>query len=364
MRRVTRALLAALRRFFGGSPTPDARFTAERGVTARAGAPASTRTAAPDPAPRAPLRDRPAEAAPTMRLAHAERGSFDGNADRRFTALLLGVPSLRAGEAEPAERRVIERIRELVHDGAEANLLPRLPVVLPRLISIVRRDDVAARELAERLSLDPTLVGEVVRLANSPRYRTSREISDLQDAVIVLGQRGLIQIVIAATMRPIFDARHGRFSRIAGSLVWDLAQRRSAACATLSEEADRFHAYLAGMVADIGMIVALRVLDDDYPETRAPDSEAFHDALADAVARLSGRIARHWDFHPRVCAAVERRAGSRPIGRDDDLVRALRTADRVSKFHLLAPGLGEAELESLSEPERRCYLELERSFAT
>jgi HD-like signal output (HDOD) protein len=265
-------------------------------------------------------------------------------------------------EIEPAEKRIIESIRELVHDSAEPNLLPRLPVVLPRLMSIVRRDDVAARELADRLALDPTLVGEVVRLANSPRYRTSREISDLQDAVIVLGQRGLIQIVIAATMRPIFDARHGRFSQTAGTLVWDLAQRRSAACATLCDETDRFHAFLAGMVADIGMIVALRVLDDDYADARAPDTEAFHDALADGVARLSARIARQWEFHPRVCTAVDRRAGSRLLGKDDDLARALRTADRVSKFHVLAPGLAGAALDCLSDQERQCYLELERSF--
>jgi HD-like signal output (HDOD) protein len=358
MRSVTMAWLAALRRFFGGSPTPDARFTAESG--ARDGGPVPAATVASDPRTSA----RIAGQTPLLQTAQAQAGPFDGSADRRFTALLLGVDALRAAGIEPDEQRVIERIRDLVHDSAEINLLPRLPVVLPRLISIVRRDDVAARELAERLSLDPTLVGEVVRLANSPRYRTSREISDLQDAVILLGQRGLFQIVIAATMRPIFDVQHGRFSRIARTLVWDLAQRRSAACAALCDEADRFHAFLAGMVADIGMIVALRLLDDDYAPARAPDTEAFHDALADAVARLSGRIARQWDFHPRVCAAVDRRAGSRLVGADDDLARALRTADRVSKLHLLAPGLGGAALDPLSEPERQCYLELERCFAT
>jgi HD-like signal output (HDOD) protein len=341
------AWLAALRKWFGGGPTPDARFIADTAGRARDGTLAQVGTVT---------------AKTSVLVDVRQSGPFDGNPDRRFSARLLATEPLRTGAIEPVEQRAIERIRELVHDGAEANLLPRLPVILPRLISIVRRDDVAARELAERLSLDPTLVGEVVRLANSPRYRTSREISDLQDAVIVLGQRGLIQIVIAATMRPIFDARHGRFSRTAGTLVWDLAQRRSSACAALSDEADRFHAFLAGMVADIGMIVALRVLDDEYVGARAPDTEAFHDALAEVVARLSGRIARQWEFHPKVCAAVERRAGSRPAGKDDDLVRALRVADRISKFHLLAPGLDEAALDGLSEPERRCYIELERSF--
>jgi HD-like signal output (HDOD) protein len=334
------AWLASLRRFFGGSPTPEARYTAVMDVS-----------------------DRPSELAPAAHQTLAEPGPFDSSADRRFTAALLGVDQLRVAKAEPAEQRVLERLREVVGDRAEANLVPRLPVVLPRLISVVRRDDVGASELAERLSLDPTLVGDAVRLANSPAYRTSREITNLHDAVIVLGQRGLIQIVIGAAMRPIFDVRHGRFSRIAGTRVWDLAQRCAAACATLcAQETDPFHAYLAGMVADIGMIVALRVLDDEYEEGPAPDTEEFHEALRDVVAKLSGRIARQWDFHAKVCVAVERRAATERHGVDNELVRALRTADRISKLHLLAPGLGGGVLTGLSDPERRCYGELERMF--
>jgi HD-like signal output (HDOD) protein len=362
MLRVTMAWLAALRRFFGGRPTPDARFTAKRGVSGRDGGRVPVGSVIRDPGTSLSFGSEPV---PALQPARPASGPFEGNADRRFTALLLGVAALRAAAAEPAERRAIERIRQLLHDGAEANLLPRLPVVLPRLISIVRRDNVAASELTERLSLDPTLVGEAVRLANSPAYRTSREITNLQDAVIVLGQRGLIQIVIGAAMRPIFDARHGRFSQLAGTKVWDLAQRCAIACATLcAGEADPFHAYLAGIVADIGMIVALRVLDDEYREARPPDTEEFHDALRDAVAKLSGRIARQWDFHPKVCVAVERRVATERAGMDTDLVVALRAANRLSKFHLMAPGLGGAELAGLSEPERRCYLDLERAFGS
>lgn len=343
---MTIAWLASLRRFFGHRPTLNARPSDK-----------------PDSIATVAFGERPGEARLASQQIDSEPDPFDASADRRFTARLLGLTELRAAEAGPAERQVIEGIQKLANEGAEANILPRLPVVLPRVISIVRRDDVAAREMAERLALDPTLVGEVVRLANSPRYRTSREITNLQDAVVVLGQRGLIQVVIGATMRPIFDAGHGRFSRTAGSLVWDLAQRRSAACPKLcGDDTDPFHAYLAGMVADIGMIVALRVLDDEYVETQAPDSEDFHDELADAVARLSGRIARQWELHAKVCSAIERRASTRPVASRDSLLLALRTADRISKLHLLARGLADPELARLSEPERLCYVELERSF--
>ncbi|HEX4585123.1 MAG TPA: HDOD domain-containing protein [Burkholderiaceae bacterium] len=288
---------------------------------------------------------------------------LEGDPDRRFTALLLGVGNLRPTPAEPAELRALARIEAILQEGRESNLIPRLPVVLPRLIGLVRRDDVSPRELAERLSHDPALVGEVVRLANSPRFRPSRDIANLQEAVIALGQRGLGQLVTNAVMRPIFDTRQGRFSRSAGTRLWDLTERCSFACANLcGNAADPFQAYLAGMVANIGLIAALRVLDSGYRESKPPDTEGFHDALRDVVARLSARIARQWDFPPNVCEAVARGTTSGSGLGDEELAWALQTADRASKWHVLMPGLAGAALTGLTESERRCYVGLERAF--
>jgi HD-like signal output (HDOD) protein len=288
---------------------------------------------------------------------------FEQSADRLFTARLIGVANLRPGEAGPAERRVIERLAALGREADDPNLVPRLPVVLPRLLGLVRRDDVSPRELVERLSDDPTLVGEVVRVANSPRYRIARDVADLQEAVIMLGQRGLVQIVISAAMRPIFDARQGRFSGIAGMTLWDLTQRCSHACADLCDQsADRFQAFLSGMGANVGLIAALRVLDSVYTEAQAPDTEGFHDALCAVCAKLSGRIALQWGFTRAVCQAIERRGDGQAGASEDRFTRTLSVADRIAKWHVLNPGLAASALTSLTEAERRSYLGLQRAF--
>ncbi len=348
------ALLATLRRLLAGSRTPSAEGPDRAGVVSGS---AELRPGEPSAS----------EAKPGTRT-NAGGGAgrlhpFEEDPDQRFTALILGVGELRRVEAGTSERRVIDRIGELAQGSLDPTLVPRLPVVLPRLIGLVRRDDVSPRELAEKLSHDPALVGDVVRLANSPRYRTTRDVASLQEAVIALGQRGLAQLVTNAVMRPIFDTRHGRFSRGAGTTLWELTERCSLACDVLcADHPDRFHAYLAGMVANIGFIAALRVLDSEYPDAQPPDSEGFHVALSEAVAKLSGHIARQWEFHPDVCRAVAARAlrGDEPAR--DDLTRTLHAADRISKWHVLAPGLTGAALAALDGSERRCYLELERAF--
>ncbi|KAI1696620.1 HDOD domain-containing protein [Ditylenchus destructor] len=50
-----------------------------------------------------------------------------------------------------------------------------------------------------------------MRLANSPRYRPEREITDLSGAVFLLGQQGLNQLVMSVALRPIFNQAKGRY---------------------------------------------------------------------------------------------------------------------------------------------------------
>ena len=114
---------------------------------------------------------------------------------------------------------------------------------------------------------------------------------------------------------------------------------------------------------NVGLMAALRVLDSLYTEPQAPDTEGFHDALCAAAAKLSGRIALQWGFTRAVCQAIERRGDPQAGMSEDRFTRTLSVADRISKWHVLNPGLPASSLTGLSEPERRCYLELERAFS-
>jgi len=289
--------------------------------------------------------------------------------DRRFSALLLGAADLQSSPMQTSEREVVQAIDHLLLDPGDSALLPRLPAVLPRLISLVRRDDSSSRELTDSLGRDPTLVGEVIRIANSPRYRTERDITNLQDAVVMVGQRGLVQLLIQATMRPIFELDGSRLNQAHCSLPWLLTERCAHACGQLAGHGsgiDPFHAYLAGMVANLGWIPALRQFGTVYRAPEAPVTIEFHDALALAAARLSGSIARQWSFHEDVCEAVDRAAPGGATGGvnapADRLAEALQIALRLAKWQLLAPAWTDADLEGLPDPERRCCLELQRTF--
>lgn len=253
-----------------------------------------------------------------------------------FSALLFGVATLEQRQPTPLEQALLGRLAELARTAGEVPLVPRMPAVLPRLIRLLRRDDVALHELTELLGREPALLGEVMRVANSPYYRGTQTLTSLEAAVAQLGQRGIHDVVGRAVMAPVFDLRPGRFNPAAGTLLWDQADACARTCAReCAGDADRFDAYLAGMVGNTGLIVALR-LADQQAAGAVPASQAFHDQLGALSARLSARVARQWRLPDAVVQAVESLALPAPAADGPGLAAALRRADRAGKAEVMA----------------------------
>ncbi|SEL50574.1 HD-like signal output (HDOD) domain, no enzymatic activity [Roseateles sp. YR242] len=280
----------------------------------------------------------------------------------RFSARLFGFQRLRDVPPHPQEAPLLQRLH--ARSGADwAELLPRLPAVLPQLLRLMRRENLSSRELVDLLSRDPSLVGELMRMANSAMYRPEREITDLASAVMVIGHEGLNQVVLRVTMRPIFNQdRQGRFSRQAGTLPWDLSERCAFAAMCLSPPGDeRFAAYLAGLGAQVGLMALLRVLDG-LPVGQRPslDREGLHRQLLPLTADWSARIVTHWGFPGRVAEAIAVRPGQ---GAEVAVLAAIvREAHAVALRHLLQPGLTASQLGDWSLAQQRAYAALEERF--
>jgi HD-like signal output (HDOD) protein len=204
-------------------------------------------------------------------------------------------------------------------------------------------------------------VSEVIRIANSPRYRATRAMGSLQDAVMVLGQNGMNQLVTNVAMRPVFSMQTGRFSQAAKTHLWEQAARCAHACAYLrGHSADQFEAYLAGMIINAGLIPALRVLDQCYVGPRAPDTVAFHEGFLKLGLKISANIAKEWNFPEGVSQAVESLGAEPAPLAPVHLAVALRSADQVSKRHVLAS----AQALPVQAEDDPCFAELERVFGT
>lgn len=276
---------------------------------------------------------------PSLPVSADARATNDQPVDERieqaFMGMVLGVHSPQNAPLNDFERRALKAFTALLDsDLADNRLIPRLPSVLPRLMSYFRDPSTTSRELAELIGQDIVSVSEVIRLANSPFYRRASEARSLEQAVLVLGERGLRQLVANLLVRPIFSERQGHFSAIAGLLLWEQSEKTALIASALArqERGDEFNAYLAGISSNLGLLIGCRVLDSLFDGNQTPSSVAFRAQWLGVARQLTARVARAWEFPAATCAVLTQLGKLEPSRLPPEAMR-LYSAQRLSQFH-------------------------------
>ncbi|MEW6371631.1 MAG: HDOD domain-containing protein [Pseudomonadota bacterium] len=253
--------------------------------------------------------------------------------DLAFYRWLAGAAG--GGTAPALEALVLGELARLAHAPAQAAaLMPRVPAVIPELLRSLRDESVSGADLARMIAQDVVLVGEVIREANSSWYRPPTPVRTIEGALLLLGRNGLRMLLARVAFRPVFKLQGGRLVAQAAPQVWSQSERCAFAASTLAPSfgADPFEAYLAGLVQNVGLLVALRLIDQAEGGAALPDSPAFARGLLGQARRLSHGIALHWQFPENVAGAIVEEES----GHASALARVLATGDRLAKLRLLA----------------------------
>lgn len=300
-------------------------------------------------------RATPASAAAAFVPAAVPRSDIDALFHRWLTGAAVRPPV-------PASAQVLlDELERLAQSpGAGAHLVPRVPAVIPQLLRSLRDDSLSAGDLSRMLAQDVVLVAEVIRGANSPFYSPSAPVKTIEGAVMLLGENGMRLLLARVAFRPVISTQSGTLARLAAPHAWRQAEKCAVAANLLAPRlhANPFEAYLAGLMQNVGLIVAFRLFDQLNPDLVLPQSDAFYDALVKHARTLSARIAGMWEFPPAVARAIGE--AGQPIS---PLARTLALADRIAKLRMLvdAGQLDERDpgvLADLDETALACYRQL------
>jgi HD-like signal output (HDOD) protein len=219
-----------------------------------------------------------------------------------------------------------------------AALVRRMPGLVPQLLQSLRSDGFSGAALSRTISSDVVLVAEVIRLANSSFQGTGTTISSVEHAVILIGQEGLRQLITGVAFRPIIDIHSGHYTRSLAPRLWVHAERCGIANRQLAEAMgiDPFDAFLAGLVQNVGLIVALRIMDQVAKGAPELGSEVFCAHLARAARALAVSIAHEWDFPPAVTTALGEQGSTRKGVQLSPLGRLVMMTDYLAKLQTLA----------------------------
>lgn len=265
-----------------------------------------------------------------------------------------------SGYDAPAEieARILDLVRRLARQpGEAANLVPRVPEAIPRLLESLNDEDTSVTELSRQVAQDVVLVAEVIREANSAYYRPISPVKNVEAAIMMLGQNGLRMLLARIAFRPLIQMQPDGFARQAAPQLWNQSVGCALAASLMAPglSASVFESYLAGLMQNVGMVVALRLSDRVCQNGKVPSSDAFGLALMADSRQLSAAIARHWAFPDTVAEAIAT-AGTPAASQ---LGQALTLGDRIAKLNLLVGARVIEEEDSLVTDgldnfQRRC----------
>jgi HD-like signal output (HDOD) protein len=310
------------------------------------------------------LKTRPDAGAPTPPAAAAEQAQADPPGGATEAAYYRWLTASAAVEASAdTEERILAEIRALAgNPGAAAGLVPRVPEVVIQLLRSLDDEGASNAELARQVAQDVVLVAEVIREANSAYYRPITPVKNAEAAIMMLGQNGLRMLLARLAFRPIVNMQAEGFARRAAPHVWDQSVKCALAASLMAPgvTAGVFESYLAGLMQNVGLIVAFRLADRVTGDGSVPASAEFGARLLACSRELSAGIARHWDFPQEVADAIAQ-AGAPG---EAVLAQALAQGDRIAKLRILidAHVLDEDDAlvsEGLSNFQRRCLGKLE-----
>ncbi len=247
----------------------------------------------------------------------------------QFLPWLFNTAPLTEASLFPVEQRALAEIQKtLALPTIPDNLLPRASALVPQLIALLRQTSLPLPAIAERVTKDARLSAEVMRLANTPYYRTQGDVANLQQAITLIGSGGLQRVIARVVLKPIFQGDMGM--QVAGAVerMWEHSELLAQHTAALAESAGQlaFDAYLGGLLHDTGWKVAFCALERAGITLDFPASNHFAHALTEQAHRLFGQVTHGWGITPGFTAFA---ADARDNGLTDSthpMAGVLRTA--------------------------------------
>ncbi len=207
------------------------------------------------------------------------------SAQLRGTALTTYIKGLRRPLGKYEQSEIIVNI---------VRNIPKLPLHITLLIDLLATERASAKDVADLAKQDPSLVVDILKAINSPRYGLQKEISDVSYAITYMGFNEVYQIAISrGLMKSIPDSdefreiyRHSLFlSYIAYELCQSYDKNRAPLLSTIA------------LLHDIGETVLLLL------QRQNPKWSLFIEMLD--PSKLGAMLLKQWNIPRQVCVTVE-----------------------------------------------------------
>ena len=219
-----------------------------------------------------------------------------------------------------------DRIQLLIDKIEE---LPPMPSLVFQIHELLADPDFSMDKLVDLIGQDQSLVAKLIKVSNSVLYGGAGEVGSLRQALTRLGTRTVKSLVLATSTRAFFSKKQSA-TGISSQLLWQhsvecgLAARRVAQSAGYS---DPDEAFVGGVLHDIGKLVMLLKLPDEYRKIqKMKKSGDTHELTLESEvlgcdhAEIGDKLMKKWKMPPGLNACVQMHHRFKENGDDDLLV--------------------------------------------
>ena len=153
---------------------------------------------------------------------------------------------------------------ELEKKLSHCSRLPSLPSVALKIIDASKDPDIGLSEIAAIISGDPAISAKLLKIANSPLYSQRRTISNLREALTLLGFNAALTIALSFSL--FTTLRHAQYSY---ENYWKRSILSAAIARLLGQQMGLSRLedlFLAGLLQDIGILALESLSPSPYQQ--------------------------------------------------------------------------------------------------
>ncbi|WP_319523484.1 HDOD domain-containing protein [Breoghania sp.] len=196
----------------------------------------------------------------------------------------------------------------------ESERIDPVPQVVHELMGLVEDPEVPVSEITNLITYEPVVTANLLKMANSAAFGLKQKVNSVHDAVVRLGLKQVVKIVLMASVTKPMKSAHQGYGLEEGRL-W----KQSVSCALVAsaiaekrEASEKDLVFTAALLKDIGVIVLDRYMATAIGRVREViETEGLHLIEAERRvlgidhAELGGRIAGNWRFSKTLIHTIQ-----------------------------------------------------------
>ena len=200
------------------------------------------------------------------------------------------------------------------------NSLPTVPALYRELVQLLQSSDATTDAVAKIIAKDIGMTTRILQLANSAFFGLPRAVSTVDRAVAYLGLDTVGSLVLAQGVFSSYKGAERDGLDVEKTILHGMRTAAVAKAIAKDEGRDKQtveHAFLAGMLHDVGSLVLAAELPSKYAEAHGADCDTRHRSQGGGARDLR-RVTR-----------IRRRVSARPLGPTEPDRRSRRLPRRA-----------------------------------